>query len=352
MTSAPPPEPQPGSGERPNSMSAFSGVSAPRRPAPQPVVAMAGPAAPAAPGLPDASFDQLPPPVPSGTAGGRRSSDGQRFNWRRMLVICRTDLRQLRQSPDFWGPMLAIGALFFVVIPCGLLLSITTIGDVKAVSQIGEVLEILPKAAQSQIKGTTAAGRASFALAVFLFAPLAVVVPLTISTAIGAATIVGERERGTGEFLAHSPADTREIFVGKLIASLLPGYLTTLVGFGTYSLLVNLIAADEVGEWFFPTKQWLWLMFWVVPPFLGLALSTVLRLSARVRSTIAAQQASGLVSLPLIMLAYSQSTGTLFGAGLPPWLLGAIVWVLASFVLWRGMKAMNRGRLLGVASES
>jgi ABC-type Na+ efflux pump permease subunit len=269
-----------------------------------------------------------------------------------MLVICRTDLRQLRQSPDFWGPMLAIGALFFVVIPSGLLLSITSIGDVKAVSQIGQVLEILPEQAQSQIKGTTPAGRASFALAVFLFAPLAVVVPLTISTAIGAATIVGERERGTGEFLAHSPADTREIFVGKLIASLLPGYATTLVGFGIYSLLVNLIAADEVGSIFFPTEQWLWLMFWVVPPFLGLALSTVLRLSARVRSTIAAQQASGLVSLPLIMLAYSQSTGTLFGAGLPPWFLGLVVWLLAALVLSRGMRAMNRGRLLGVASES
>jgi ABC-2 type transport system permease protein len=62
---------------------------------------------------------------------------------------------------------------------------------------------------------------------VYLFAPVAVVVPLTISTAVGAATIVGERERGTGEFLAHSPADVREIYLGKLIASLIPGYVTT-----------------------------------------------------------------------------------------------------------------------------
>ena len=320
--------------------SAFSGSSTSRR-----VPAAAPEAGP--------SFEEIAAAAEAkAVVNRRRATDRQGFNWARMFTICRTDLRQLRQSPDFWGPMLAIGVLFFVVVPCGLLLMITSIGDVDAVAQIGQVLQILPPSAQAQIKGVTPAGRASFALSVFLFAPLAVVVPLTISTAIGAATIVGERERGTGEFLAHSPADTREIFVGKLIASLLPGYMTTLVGFGTYSLLVNLIAADEVGEWFFPTSQWLWLMFWVVPPFLGLALSTVLRLSARVRSTIAAQQASGLVSLPLIMLAYSQSTGTLFGAGLPPWLLGAIVWVLASFVLWRGMRAMNRGRLLGVASES
>ena len=54
-------------------------------------------------------------------------------------------------------------------------------------------------------------------------------------------------------------------------------------------------------------------MLWVVPPFLALTLSLVLRLSARVKSTAAAQQASGLVTLPLIMIAYSQSTGSLYG---------------------------------------
>ena len=61
-------------------------------------------------------------------------------------------------------------------------------------------------------------------LAVYLFAPLAIIVPLTVSSAVGANTVIGERERGSGEFLAHSPAGEREIYVGKLIASLVPGY--------------------------------------------------------------------------------------------------------------------------------
>lgn len=106
---------------------------------------------------------------------------------------------------------------------------------------------------------------------------------------------------------AHSPATAREIYTGKLLASLIPGYLTTIVGFGLYSLLVNVIAGPEVGHWFFPTPQWLILMLWVIPPFLAFTLSLVLRLSAKVKSTAAAQQASGLVSLPLIGLAYGQS---------------------------------------------
>jgi ABC-2 type transport system permease protein len=279
------------------------------------------------------------------------------LQWGHMGTVARTDLKQLIQAKDFWGPMVGLGAIFFCVVPTILLFSLTSIAGVEAVEQISQTLEVLPSRAQASIQTATGGdaatpqGQASYALAVFLFAPVAVVVPLTISTAVGAATIVGERERGTGEFLAHSPAGVREIYLGKLLASLIPGYVTTVVGFGIYSLIVNLIVGPEVGGWFFPTTQWWILMAWVVPPFLALTLSLVLRLSARVKSTAAAQQASGLVSLPLIMVAYSQSTGALFGGARVTWIIGGLAWLLAILGLRRGMRAVSRARLLGVADE-
>ncbi|NNE95297.1 MAG: ABC transporter permease subunit [Acidimicrobiales bacterium] len=275
----------------------------------------------------------------------------------RVRTVARTDLKQLRQAKDFWVPMTMLGSFFFVVIPTILLVTITSIGEIGVVDQISDTLDVLPAGARSQIPETTAAGaavtdsgRTAYALAVFLFAPVAVIVPLTISTAVGAATIVGERERGTGEFLAHSPAGVREIYLGKLVASLVPGYITTVVGFGLYSLIVNVVVGPEVGGWFFPTFQWWVMIVWVLPPFLAICLSLVLRLSAKVRSTAAAQQASGLVSLPLIMIAYSQSTGVLFGAGYLPFVLGGLAWFAAIFFLARGVRSMTRSRLLGVAA--
>ena len=140
------------------------------------------------------------------------------MNVRRMLVITRTDLRQLRLSRDFWVPMAILAAIFFVVLPTILLLAIGAAGRVDLVKQIGSTLNVLPPRVKDAVLGNTPEARAQYAMAVYLFAPLAVVVPLTISTAIGANTIVGERERGTGEFLAHSPAGVREIYLGKLIA--------------------------------------------------------------------------------------------------------------------------------------
>jgi ABC-type Na+ efflux pump permease subunit len=247
--------------------------------------------------------------------------------------------------------MMGLGALFFLILPTILLLIVTQVSDVRVVEQLSTTLEVLPQRAQAALRGTSPESQAAYALAVYLFAPVAIVVPLTISTAVGAATIVGERERGTGEFLAHSPAAVREIYLGKLIASLVPGFLTVFVGFGAYSLIVNLIVGPEVGGWFFPTGPWWVLMLWVVPPFLGLTLSLVLRLSAKVKSTAAAQQASGLISLPMIMIAYSQSTGALYtGVGVS-WVIGALAWIGAAWALTRGMRAVTRARLLGVADE-
>lgn len=294
---------------------------------------------------------------PAGATGPQRSARHSRrtraardFDRHRMWVVARTDLRQLVQSKDYWIPMVALGSLFFFVIPTILLLTITRIGDINVVQQASQALKILPAQAQAQIQGSSPQGRTAFALAVYLFAPVAVVVPLTISTAVGAATLVGERERGTGEFLAHSPASVREIYLGKLFASFVPGYMTTLVGFGMYSLVVNLVVGPDVGGWFFPTSQWWVLMLWIIPPFLLLTLSLVLRLSARVRSTAAAQQASGLITLPMIGIAYSQSTGTLLG-GSPNtgWILGAVAWVVAAISLHTGVRSVTRARLLGVA---
>jgi len=123
------------------------------------------------------------------------------------------------------------------------------------------------------------------------------------------------------------------------------------VGFGIYSIIVNVLVGPEVGGWFFPTSQWWVLMLWVVPPFLALTLSLVLRLSAKVKSTAAAQQAAGLVSLPLIMIAYSQATGTLFGGDRVALWVGGIAYVLAGVALWRGVNSVTRARLLGVADE-
>lgn len=281
------------------------------------------------------------------------------MNTQRMLTVARTDLRQLWQSKDFWIPMVLLGGIFFFFVPAVLLTVIDNIGDVDTAQQLAETIDALPAAAVASIDETLGAdaspnAKVAYALAVYLLAPIVVVVPLTIASAVGSSAIVGERERGTGEFLAHSPAEAKEIYLGKLLAALLPGYVTTLVGFTVYALLVNSILAPDAGKLVFPTGPWWLLILWVLPAFLLLALSIILRLSARVRSTIAAQQAAGLVTFPLILLGYIQATGALFGSNvvMVTFILGAVAWVVAGASLATGMRSVRRAGLLGVANEA
>ena len=272
------------------------------------------------------------------------------FTPSRAWTIARTDLRQLRQARDFWLPLVIIATLFFVVIPGFLLLIITRVSNVELAQQLSDVVGALPTSLQERVKGDSGPVQASYALAVYLFAPLAIVVPLTVSSAVGANTIIGERERGSGEFLAHSPASERDIYVGKLLAALIPGYLTAFIGFGLYSLIVNLLVGPKVGGWFFPTANWWWLMLWVLPPFIALAMAMILAISARVSSAAAAQQSSALVTLPLILIAYTVASGSMFEGSAVAIVVGGLAWIGAALALLRASRTVRRERLLGMGA--
>jgi ABC-type Na+ efflux pump permease subunit len=261
-------------------------------------------------------------------------------------AVAANELKQVVRSRDYLLPLGALGLLFFFFVPVFLLGAVTNVTGNEAAEAVGAVISTLPDTAQQNIQGDTEAVRASYAVAVYLLAPIAIVVPLTISTAVGATAVVGEREKGTGEFLAHTPASERDIYVGKLIASLIPGYAATIVGFTVYSLVVNVIVGPGVGGWFFPTPDWFVLILWVVPPFIAVALSIIVAISARVKTAAAAQQASQLVTLPVILSAYGVATGLLFNSSVAAIVIGALAWIAALIGLTRGARSVKRENLI------
>lgn len=273
------------------------------------------------------------------------------MKWSRAWIVARIDLRRLLLSKDYWIPLLVLAGLFFVFMPLALLSIVTIERDIQLVDQIAGVLDSLPGAVQDNLVGDTPRARGAYALAVYLIAPISIVVPLTISSAVGAQAIVGERERGTGEFLAHSPLTVREIYVGKLIASLVPGYVAALGGFAVYSLIVNWRVGPLFDGWFFPTIGWWVLILWVMPPFLASAISVIVRVSSRVQSTVAAQQAATLVSLPIILGSYAVSSGVVVDPTLGALGFGVVAWIFAITGLVRGARVLERESLLGVGME-
>lgn len=274
------------------------------------------------------------------------------MKWSNVRAIAGVDLRRLFKSKDYWIPLVLLGSLFFVVIPFVALSVVSTVGDTPLADQVTSIVGNLPDSIGDAAPVDSPAARAAYVIAVYMLAPIAIIVPLTISVAVASNAIVGERERGTGEFLANSPLTTREIYYGKLLASLLPGFLATIVGFTLYALVVNLTVGPDMGGWFFPTSGWFLLILWIIPPFIGVAISIVLRMSARMRSAAAAQQSSSLVTLPIIILSYAVSARVISTPNSSALLIGVIAWTVAILLSIRGAGKLKRERLLGVASET
>ena len=274
------------------------------------------------------------------------------MTWSHVRTVAAVDLRRLFKSKDYWIPLVIMATLFFVIIPLLVLTMLGRLEQTAFVSQVTQIVGNLPSQVTDAARGDTPTARAGYIAAVFLLAPIAIIVPVTISAAVGSNVIVGERERGTGEFLAHSPITMRELYYGKLIASIVPGMMATVAGFSAYALVVNLTVGAKLGGWFFPTAGWLILILWVIPPFIAGALAVILRISSRVRSAAAAQQASSLVTLPVIILSYGVSATVVVAPGRTAFVIGAVAWVVALALAARGASKLRRERLLGVASET
>lgn len=128
------------------------------------------------------------------------------------------------------------------------------------------------------------------------FLMLPVIVPL----AIGAQSVVGERERRTIEPLLAAPIEATEIVLGKMLAAIVPGLLITWAAYGAFCLLVNWYAYPVFHEPLVPDRSGLIMMFVLAPTVAVLGNGLVVAVSARVGDARLANQLSGLLVLPLM----------------------------------------------------
>ena len=131
----------------------------------------------------------------------------------------------------------------------------------------------------------------------------------------------------------------------------MPGYITAFVGLFVYSAVVNLIVARRTDGVLFPTGNWWVFMLWVMPPLdRDGDRADRLHLVAGRASGAAAQQASSLIALPIVILAYAVSERSLFGSPCWPGSSGALAWIGPAIAVRRGVTSLTRERLLGIGS--
>jgi hypothetical protein len=68
--------------------------------------------------------------------------------------------------------------------------------------------------------------------------------------------------------------------------------------------------------------------------------------SSRVHTFTEAQQTSGLLALPIIMLVIGQAIGVIYLSVGAVVLLGVVIWVLDAVLIWLGVKQFSRSALM------
>ncbi|SDD00120.1 ABC-2 family transporter protein [Paenibacillus sp. CF095] len=265
-------------------------------------------------------------------------------NRQAIRALVRKDIRSVTASVQLWLPMLIVPLIIGIIMPSALLWAASRM-ELRSLGNISFLLESLDALTHGgqipQLASMpTDNHRIVYYLAMYMFAPLFLIIPVMASSILTANSFAGEKERKTLEGLLFTPISMNTLFKGKVLAALIPSLLLSWVTFLIYGIIANILMYPMFGTLMFPNLNWIILVVWVVPACSLMVILLNVLISAKVRGFQEAYQLGGLIVLPLIALVAGQASGMLL---IGPWMLlmiGAVL-LLISLILLRLVTAWN-----------
>lgn len=165
-----------------------------------------------------------------------------------------------------------------------------------------------------------------------IFTLMFMILPVMVPVTIAAYSIVGEKSTRSLEPLLATPITTLELILGKGIAAVLPAIGVTWISFGIYLLAARFMTNETVFARLID-PMWLLAVFLVGPLLAVLAVCAAMMVSSRVSDPRTAEQISGAVMLPIILLVMGQSFG-LFLLSSELVLVTAVILIILDAVLF------------------
>ena len=264
-------------------------------------------------------------------------------------AIARKDLKEVVQNKVAWGPALVVPLVFAVLMPIIFIILPQTIPVEDVQRQLGDMdtlLTKLPPAMGALFNGLKIEQMFVLYMAGFMLAPMFLIMPLMFSTVVGADSFVGERERKTMEALLYTPATDRELFLGKVLAAVIPAILLSWLTYLVYIVVVNVASFGLFQRIWFPLPTWWPLMFWLTPAVAVLGISATVMISSRVKTFMEAYQLSASLVVLVLALVVGQATGVLFlGVGMV-FLIGSLLWIVDAILIYLSVRNFKRSMLI------
>jgi ABC-type Na+ efflux pump permease subunit len=229
--------------------------------------------------------------------------------WNRVKAIIKKDLSEVGVNKMVVIPMIIVPLILCVLVPA-VLLFIALSADMEMINGIEFIEKILPYYPVPEGMNNLTL-KILYVFLNFSFIPFFMIVPLMVSSIIASNGIVGEKERKTLETLLYTPITNREFLTGKLSAALIPAILLSWTSFLLFFGVSNIISCVLADVIIISSPMWIPSMLLLAPSVSLLGLAITLLVSLKARTFMEAQQMSGVVVLPFIILIIVQIMGIL-----------------------------------------
>ncbi len=274
------------------------------------------------------------------------------MNMHKVWLVFKKDWLEIKRNWQVLMPIIILPLIFAVLFP----VIVTLIPSMSSMQNAGNtnfqsLIPGLPGDVQLLIMQMTPEQIIVYILILYFFAPFFLIIPIMASSVIGSDSFAGERERKTIEALLATPISDSELFLGKILVSFIPAMIITIISFGIYTIIVDVITFGMFnGMLLLPNLVWLIMIFGVAPTIALCSIGLTVIISSKVKGFKEAQQISVVLLLPVLGLVFAQVSGVMV---LGPAVLAVLMGVLAIVdiaVFYVGVETFKREEILSKPS--
>jgi ABC-2 type transport system permease protein len=269
-----------------------------------------------------------------------------------ILTIVQKDIKATFSSKKVWVPMIIAALLICIVIPSciaffGLRFDLVGSSAQDIEKPINAFIKEFPN---EEMRNTLAAlptlsYKFVYFFLTFMMIPFFLMVAIINSMVTSSNSFVGEKERNTLETLLFAPISIKDLFLGKVLASIIPTLCISFASFIISFIIVNIITYPYFKVILYFNSTWMILMFWVIPILVLFNIILNVLISAKVKTFQEAQQFGGLLVLPIVGIIISQASGMFFLSPIILFLIGAGL-LIANLILIKLVTKFNNRNAL------
>ena len=260
---------------------------------------------------------------------------------RAISAIVKKDMREITANRQL--------LLTIVVVPLVLTLVMPTIYFLTAhfapeeVEELQQLMRLLP--AEAQAVGAEAL--MAKLLLDNILPMFFLIIPIMAASVMAASSFVGEKEQSTLETLLYSPLTVKQLFHGKVLSSFLFSMLVSWISFLVMFLVLGVEINVLSGGMLLPGISWLLILAFLSPAVSLIAITLIVRCSAKAQNVMEAQQKAAFLVLPVVFLIAGQFLGAIL---INAWILAGlslILVLLAWLLLKTSLRKFSGEMLLG-----